>query len=371
MDFFLFVCGNYKVKSWGSTEEYIRQFQQLYTTVTGQYVNRAHSKAVYNVPQTSSHTESLLHNMLTICQYHHNVLVPRFRLRAPNIDGKAVLNVDSLRVILTFNMAYDAGTFDLERHRIQLAACYQILCYTGARPAELVDGERKKPKNGSIEKLFGTKVVQADGDTSEEAGDALDEGSQKAEELLSMETTKRGRPKALCYEDILMMLVRHPVTGLPVLSMAIKFVHHKGADRKPKPYDPNFSPTRVANELMYYRTIFFFTPSKKLIFCPITVILALALHDHAFDATSLTDASSVFESQVWGPTECTPLRWKEDMLKVPVFRRIRGCDLSTNEAMTYSKLSYDMARQSLDSGHEKAWTPRFARRGAANAANGE
>jgi hypothetical protein len=122
---------------------------------------------------------------------------------------------------------------------------------------------------------------------------------------------------------------------------------------------------------MYHRTIFFFTPSKKLIFCPITVILALALHDHAFDATSLTDASSVFESQVWGPTECTPLRWKEDMLKVPVFRRIRGCDLSTNEAMTYSKLSYDMARQSLDSGHEKAWTPRFARRGAANAANGE
>lgn len=54
-----------------------------------------------------------------------------------------------------------------------------------------------------------------------------------------METTKRGRPKALCYEDILMMLVRHPVTGLPVLAMAIKFIHHKGADKKPKPYDFN------------------------------------------------------------------------------------------------------------------------------------
>ncbi|OAQ58141.2 FluG domain-containing protein [Pochonia chlamydosporia 170] len=265
MDFFLFVCGNYKVKSWGSTEEYIRQFQQLYTTVTGQYMNRAHSKAVYN--------------------YHHNVLVPRFRLRAPNIDGKAVLNVDSLRVILTFNMAYDAGTFDLERHRIQLAACYQILCYTGARPAELVDGERKKPKNGSVERLFGKKVVQADGDTSEDAADALVEESQKAEELLSMETTKRGRPKALCYEDILMML-----------------------------------------------------------------------------CVRITDL---------GSAACTPLRWKEDMLKVPIFRRIRGCDLSTYEPMPYAKLSYDMARQSLDSGHEKAWTPRFARRGAANAANGD
>jgi hypothetical protein len=40
--------------------------------------------------------------------------------------------------------------------------------------------------------------------------------SQKAEKLLAIETTKRGRPKALCYEDILMMLVRHPVTGLAV-----------------------------------------------------------------------------------------------------------------------------------------------------------
>lgn len=54
-----------------------------------------------------------------------------------------------------------------------------------------------------------------------------------------METTKRGRPKALCYEDILMMLVRHPVTGLPVLAMAIKFIHHKGADKKPRPYGSN------------------------------------------------------------------------------------------------------------------------------------
>jgi hypothetical protein len=122
---------------------------------------------------------------------------------------------------------------------------------------------------------------------------------------------------------------------------------------------------------MHLRTIFFFTPSKKLIFCPITVILALALHDRAFDAPSLTNASRVFESQVWGPTQCTQLRWKEEMLKMPVFRRVRGCELSTNEAMLYSKLNYDMGRQSLDSGHEKAWTPRFARRGAANAADGE
>lgn len=49
MDFFLFVCGNYKVQSWGSSAEYIRQFQQLYTTVTGRYMDRNDAKEVYKV----------------------------------------------------------------------------------------------------------------------------------------------------------------------------------------------------------------------------------------------------------------------------------------------------------------------------------
>ena len=163
------------------------------------------------------------------------------------MDGKPVLNVDNLLVILTFNIAYDVSIFPGERHRIQLTCCYQILCYTGARPAELVDGERKKPKDGSTEELFGRKVVEApppasDGgedkceDKSENQELALDKDSQLVESLLSQETVGRGRPKALCYEDILMMIVRHPVTGRCLPAMAIKFIHHKGADNKPKPY---------------------------------------------------------------------------------------------------------------------------------------
>ena len=173
---------------------------------------------------------------LTYRQYHHHVLVPRFGLRPPNIDGKPVLNVDSLKVILTFNIAFDTCTFGLELHRLNLAGCYKILCYTGARPAELVEGRRKKPKDGSIEELFGKKVVQS-ADTDDGSEDSPDEESQQLSELLLQEeNTKRDRPKALCYEDILLMLVRHPVTGDTVLAMAIKFIHHKGADNKPKPY---------------------------------------------------------------------------------------------------------------------------------------
>lgn len=44
--------------------------------------------------------------------------------------------------------------------------------------------------------------------------------------------------------------------------------------------------------------------------------------------------------------------------------------LFTDEAVLYSKLRDDLGRQSLDAGFEKGWTPKFARRGAANAANG-
>lgn len=54
MDFLLFICENYSVKSWSSTELYIRQFQQLYTTVTGQYMDRNDAKEVYKVRQLCS-----------------------------------------------------------------------------------------------------------------------------------------------------------------------------------------------------------------------------------------------------------------------------------------------------------------------------
>ena len=56
------------------------------------------------------------------------------------------------------------------------------------------------------------------------------------EEMLSTETLGRGRPKALCYKDILLMVVCHLVTGKNVHVMAVKLIHYKGADNKPKLY---------------------------------------------------------------------------------------------------------------------------------------
>ncbi|TIC97035.1 hypothetical protein CH35J_007397 [Colletotrichum higginsianum] len=328
MSFFLRVSewSKGKIKSWGTTQVYIRQFQQLYNTVTGRSMDRNDAKELY--------------------KFHHTILIPRFGYRAPNINGKPVLGADNLQAILTFNIAYDTGIFPSERQRPQLAGCYQLLYYTGARPAEIVHAERKTPKDGCTDEIFKLKGVKSINHECGKDNDSL------LDRLLLQETAGRGRPKALCYEDILMMIVRHPVTGRAVPAMAVKFIHHKGADNKPRP------------------TVFFFTPARKLIFCAVSTIIALALHDQAFDAASLTDATQILRAEVRGPVQSTALRWKQSMLKVPIFRKLSGGALAVGEAMSYSKLRDDMGRQSLDAGFEKAWTPRFARRGAANAANG-
>lgn len=122
----------------------------------------------------------------------------------------------------------------LGRLRLQLSACYQLLCYTGVRPAELVEAQRKRPTDGSFEKLFNSKAIQSAEDN--DSAEATDEVSVKVNNLLLQEPTNRNRPKALCYEDILFTIVRHPVTQQTVPAMAIKFIHHKGSDKKPKPY---------------------------------------------------------------------------------------------------------------------------------------
>lgn len=54
-DFFLYVCERNRITSWGAGHEYIRQFQQLYTTVNGQYMDRNDTKEVYKVRKSFIH----------------------------------------------------------------------------------------------------------------------------------------------------------------------------------------------------------------------------------------------------------------------------------------------------------------------------
>ena len=59
----------------------------------------------------------------------------------------------------------------------------------------------------------------------------LSKQDQILDEGLSQETVGHGRPRALCYEDVQLVVVRHPETGRDTLARKIKFIHHKGSDK--------------------------------------------------------------------------------------------------------------------------------------------
>lgn len=63
-DFFLWVCENYSISTWGTSKVYIRQFGQLYTTVTGRYPDRNDMKELYKVRNASY--VALFYNLLTL-----------------------------------------------------------------------------------------------------------------------------------------------------------------------------------------------------------------------------------------------------------------------------------------------------------------
>ncbi|KAI0876768.1 hypothetical protein GGS24DRAFT_513091 [Hypoxylon argillaceum] len=345
MDFFDYLCEKYKITSWGTSWEYFRQYKQLYNRMTGRPMDTNDSKEV---------------------QKYHDSLIRRYKLRAPNMIDKQVGNWNDLLVLQTFNIAYDTSIVPTERHRASLSGCYLFFACTGCRLAEIVDNEKKKPKDGSWEELYGPKAIYSRDQnkpishdpvrfdrtyvstqvgTCEDVQDKFsDKDAELLEEMLSAETTSRGRPKALCYKDILLMVVCYPVTGEDVHTMTVKFIYYKGADNKLK---------------------------LRLIFCLITVIISLALDDGAFDAPSLTSARAVFEVKNTGPVTCTPLCWKKEWLKRPIFRRFNGPVISKEKALQYYILRDNMAQQSLDAGEEKPMQPKDWRRGAANEANGK
>lgn len=96
-----------------------------------------------------------------------------------------------------------------------------------------MESEKKEPEN--TKKLFHSKAVMhpdTDADNEPPPPDAF---SKRVSELLEQEPVQRGRSKSLCYEDILLMIARHPVTGCYLPAMAIRFTYYKGVDNRPKP----------------------------------------------------------------------------------------------------------------------------------------
>ncbi|KAM3562091.1 hypothetical protein MY1884_001997 [Beauveria asiatica] len=159
--------------------------------------------------------------------------------------------------------------------------------------------------------------------------------------------------KALCYEDIVLWIVRDPNSGgRDVLAMEVLFRHHKGVDNKPKP------------------TIFLFRENPLPILCPISHILARAIRDNAVDVDGFTHATPFFSTEIG--RAATKVNWKTSMLKTPVFRRsVRsaagGWEKSSTDPMKYSAYAFYLDRIGSDLGSEDKWTSYCMRRGNANA----
>jgi hypothetical protein len=117
-----------------------------------------------------------------------------------------------------------------------------------------------------------------------------------------------------------------------------------------------------------HSTIFFFTEVDDPIFCPITYLISLALADDAFEAPSLTTPERIFEHKVWGPVLCTPLRWKQGILKTPIFCRDERTPEgpSLEMALPYSQFRNCLNRLGRAAGFKETLTSYCFRRETTN-----
>ncbi|KAG7448835.1 uncharacterized protein BT62DRAFT_1074364 [Guyanagaster necrorhizus] len=254
-----------------------------------------------------------LNDSKKVYKFHKNVLIHNFGLQAPNVCRKTITDSGDLLALLSFNIAYDYRVFPSERQRLNVAACYFILAYTGCQPAEVVDGDKNRPWDGSWEELFSSKAILPLLQKPPED----DAYAKELTKLLERETTHRSCPRALCYEDI--------------------------------------------------QTIFFFMQTKRLIFCLVTLVASIAILDDAFDFPTLTSVEAVFRARNCSPVTCTPLRWKKEWLKRPVFQ---WCDGDPDSPLLYCTLHDYIGNQSLDMGYEKHIGPKDWRRNVGNTVNG-
>jgi hypothetical protein len=138
---------------------------------------------------------------------------------------KPVSNVDDLLLALTHHWTWDTSKFRTGQQQLDLALIILFAAYTGARPGELVDGRKRRKDKGSPRvdlpaSWDDLNHLHYDND------DEDDEGSNDGR-----------RTKALCYEDISMILLRNPRNlRQNVLAMEVRLANHKGCDNKPKPY---------------------------------------------------------------------------------------------------------------------------------------
>jgi hypothetical protein len=103
-------------------------------------------------------------------------------------------------------------------------------------------------------------------------------------------------------------------------------------------------------------------------------MLALAFVDDAFEAPSLKRAEDIFKLKIRLPFNSVQLRWKESMLKTPIFRQavrcVDGFQTSPQKALQYSTFDYYLERLGYGTGFEEKLSGYCVRRGTGNVVDG-
>ena len=101
----------------------------------------------------------------------------------------------------------------------------------------------------------------------------------------------------------------------------------------------------IANILIRRKHMFW--QHENPMVCAVTHVLALAFHDGAFAATSLTRAAQISKLRVPRGQNAVHLSWRRDVLEKPIFRQLMRKD-GISQTSHWQPLLYEMAAQRLN-----------------------
>ncbi|KAL5407310.1 hypothetical protein PMIN04_011770 [Paraphaeosphaeria minitans] len=299
------------------------------------------------------HTKRRLHqDIVDDVNKHIQALTEEYRLdKSP--PKRPVLDIDGLLVLLFYNMVQCTNVYKEEEQRLLLDLLLVWGAYTGARPVSLVGTSVSIPSKEAVAK------VRDDAIRFYDSGDK-DEGEDEADDDTCMEDSRPSDydvPEAECLKSILfehVTIVTVRVEGQVKVGMYLTLIHTKGEGRKPQP------------------KTFKMYQNKNPLLCPITRMIAVGLHRNAFAASSIRSAEAILRARIPRRKTCRIFRWKETMLKEPVFReptrnKDRAMSKGLAEPLRPQTAARYLKRLGRDVGLEQSLTQSCIRRGTGNA----
>jgi hypothetical protein len=314
------------------------------------------------------------------------------------------MSVDDLYHILFTHWVYDDATYADERQRVQVATGILLASFTGCRPCSLFDTSLKKYNDD--ESVGRQNHCSDDGELDEdklsewESGDNgprddIDPGTGfDRDDIMSQSdsddgenddcnTTRLQETASIRYRDVSMFVLRDSVPGGPnVLAAKVTLVNTKGGERKS--YSSMYalsSPGFIRILTFLCRKTFVFTGENDPMFCILTHLLALAIHDQAFEVEAFrTSPAKIFHCEIPLHKKCLALKWRAEILDNPIFRQptkstgVKSASVwstpQTAPLKSSTWLRY-LKRLGLNAGLEHPFTQYSIRRGALDAINGK